>query len=297
MGKNLTEKDLRGRRATRSLLAVSLAASLAAFGCTTNQNLGNGTPVRSGGELRGAPTSGVTSGQERSTPPTMTSSWTSASVLPAVTPRTLSRADRAAAIMANRQSTTRGRYLGVVNPGPGGRPYASDRNALIASVPPNPALQTNPQLTINSSLTSGPTVAINSGAEGFVGGGDVLVSGATTTTGATSAAVVVNDVALGSPAVGATLPAGAFAATSLTPTAAISGLPTVTAASVGAGRTGGVAPLSTNAVGTTATTAPTTTTATTANVTTNTTSAGVRIVRPSTGSPVITNTTTSTRNQ
>src|SRR5687768_6545260 len=165
MGKNLTYNDLHGRRATRSLLAVSLAASLAAFGCTTNQNLGNGTPVRSGGELRSAPTSGVTSGQERSTPPPMTSSYTRAEVLPTVTPRSVSRADRAAAIMAGHQAT-RGRYLGVVNPGPGSRPYVSDQVALITAVPPNPSLQTNPQLTVNSSISSNPSPAINSGAGG-----------------------------------------------------------------------------------------------------------------------------------
>lgn len=268
MGKNLTNNDLHGRRATRSLLAVSLAASLAAFGCTTNQNLGNGTPGRSGGELRSAPTSGVTSGQERSTPPPMTSSYTRAEVLPTVTPRSVSRADRAAAIMAGHQAA-RGRYLGVVNPGPASRPYVSDQVALITGVPPNPSLQTNPQLTLNSSISSNPSPAINSGVGGVAGStGGVLVSGATTATTATTGVTSV-------------LPAGAFAASTVSPIEAASALPTVTATSAG----------------TTATTATTTTTAATVDTaTTNTAaSAGVRIIRPTSGSPTITN--TGTRNQ
>ena len=70
MGKLNKTKDL--------LLAASLAASLVAFGCTTNQNLGNGTPTRSGPDVRTAPTSGVTTGGETYTPPMpppMTSSY------------------------------------------------------------------------------------------------------------------------------------------------------------------------------------------------------------------------------
>ena len=297
MGKHLNNNDLNGRRTSRSLLAVSLAASLAAFGCTTNQNLGNGTPVRSGGELRSAPTSGVTSGQERATPPPMTSSYTGASALPRVTPRSASRADQAAAILAGHQAV-RGRYLGVVNPGASARGYVSDQFA--AYQPTNPALLTNPQLTLNSSLTSGPTVAINGTGDG---GGGTLVTGASglgtgVASGASAASVVAGDIPLGSPALGPALPAGAFAATTLTPTAAISGTPAVTAASVGAGRTGGVAPLAgTTALGTTGRTAGTATTinSNVANTNTNAVSSGsVRIIRGANGRATITNTTTST---
>lgn len=340
MGKKLNSNDLTGQRTMRSLLAVSLAASLAAFGCTTNQNLGNGTPVRGGGDLRSAPTSGVTSGQERATPPPMTSSYNSASALPRVTPRNASRADRAAAIMAGQQTARRGTYLGVVSPGSGGRGYASDQIAGAGVYQPtNPALLTNPQLTVNSSLTSGPTAAINSGAGGVGGGvgGGAIVAGATvgttgaafgttgaigaagtigatpTVTGAgagttaTTAAAVVNggDAPLGSPAVGTGLPVGAFAATTLSPTGAIAGIPSVTAASVGAGRTGGVAPLtatpatltSGNASGAGANNGTTAVTAN-ANTTTNTTASGnVRIIRGANGRAIITNTNTTGRNQ
>jgi hypothetical protein len=80
MGKIFDHKDLQTRRTSRSLLALSLAASLAAFGCTTNLNLGNGAPSRSGSEIRTAPTSGVSSGSESAPvlPPPMTSSSTRA---------------------------------------------------------------------------------------------------------------------------------------------------------------------------------------------------------------------------
>jgi hypothetical protein len=72
-------KPLARPSTSRLLLAVSLAAGLVASGCTTNRNLGNGAPTRSGPELRTAPTSGVTGASERDTPvlpPPMTSSRT-----------------------------------------------------------------------------------------------------------------------------------------------------------------------------------------------------------------------------
>lgn len=298
MGKNLKEKDLARGRASRSLLAVSLAASLAAFGCTTNQNLGNGSPVRSGGELRSAPTSGVTSGQERATPPPMTSSYTGADALPRVTPRSASRADRAAAILAGNQAI-RGRYLGVVNPGPAGRPYVSDANVQFV----NPALATNPQLTLNSSISSGPVAGINTGV-----GSTVLTNGTTVTTGAASPAAANGLAAATSvagattaptatAASGATLPAGAFAASTFTPAESVIGNPSVTSASVGVGRAGGavVATSGTAAATTAATTSGAATTAATPTVTAAAsniiaTSGSVVLVRGANGAATITNT-------
>ncbi|HEX8411477.1 MAG TPA: hypothetical protein VF883_21645 [Thermoanaerobaculia bacterium] len=309
MGKNLKEKDLARGRASRSLLAVSLAASLAAFGCTTNHNLGNGTPVRSGGELRSAPTSGVTSGQERTTPPPMTSSYTGADALPRVTPRSASRADRAAAILAGNQPI-RGRYLGVVNPGPAGRPYVSDGNVQFV----NPALATNPQLTLNSSISSGPVAGINTGV-----GSTVLTNGATVTTGAASPAATTGlaaattvagaaTVPTATAATGATLPAGAFAASTFTPTESVIANPSVTAASVGVGRTGGAVVANSGTAAATTTPATTSGAATTAATPTVTaasgniiaTSGSVVLVRGANGAATITNTNTNTgtgRNQ
>lgn len=121
MGK-LNEKNGLWQRTSRSLLAVSLAASLAAIGCTTNQNLGNGTPTRSGPDVRTGPTSGVTSGGESYTPPMpppMTSSYSRPEVVPTTTRSIRLSPGEAAAIMAQHQ-VSRVRYLGVSNPGPNG---------------------------------------------------------------------------------------------------------------------------------------------------------------------------------
>lgn len=193
MSKAHEKKNLQKRRTAGPLLAVSLAASLAAFGCTTNRNLGNGTPTRSGPDVRTAPTSGVTSGSEGETP-----------VLPPpMTSATLTRADAAAAIMAQQQPA-RGRYLGIVNPGVADRGYVSDTRVTGQLIPPS--FIANPQATINESISSGA---------GQVRG-DALV-----TTTATTAAVNA-------------LPAGTFASGATLPTVASSGIPTVTVASSGA---------------------------------------------------------------
>ena len=45
MNKSLNHSNLHERSATRTLLVVSLCGALAAFGCTTDRNLGNGDPV------------------------------------------------------------------------------------------------------------------------------------------------------------------------------------------------------------------------------------------------------------
>jgi hypothetical protein len=308
MGKLNDSNHLHGQRTTRSLLAITLAASLAAFGCTTNHNLGNGTPTRSGPEVRTAPTSGVTSGGETATPPSnppMTSSYNRSEVLPTVTPRSIRRsADEAAAILAGNQAP-RGRYLGVVSPGTPGRGYES--NNIQTFVPP--ALQTNPQQTINATISSNPTPAINSGADGAaIDAGGVVTAGAVT-----AGAVITNDV---SPtAAGTGLAVGTFAGTSTLPTFASANVPSVTAASVGAGRTlnggfgirNGVATTGTTAAATTTTGATTTTTTpTTAAATSGAATAAtgtrsgsiaapVRILRGSTGVTVTNvNTATST---
>ena len=289
MGKRLKQKSLRAQRTTRSLLAVSLAATLAAAGCTTNQNLGNGTPARSGSELRSAPTSGVTSGRERTSPQPMTSSYTRAEVLPAVKP--LSRADRAAAIMAGHQRL-RGRYLGVVNPGPAGRPYVSDgRTGQLV----NPALLTNPQLTINSSISSNPVPGLNTGVSstGFSGGATGSATVATGTGFAAGASVTGDVITPTTTAAGANvLPPGAFAAARPTITEAASLNPTITAASVGEGRIGAVA--TDAAVGTQSANA-TAVTATSAPATSVTSASGsVRLVRPSGSRATITNVSSGT---
>lgn len=255
-----------------SILATTLAASLAALGCTTNQNLGNGTPTRSGPEVRTAPTSGVTGGGEVPANPPMTSSDNRAEALPTVTPRLIRRsAAEAAAIMAGSQPL-RGRYLGVVSPGAASRGggYQSDSNQNYV----NPALQTNPQLTVNSSISSRPNEVINTAAEGAV-----------VPTGTTAAATIPGTATTTIAATPTT------AATTLLPTFASAGNPSVTAASVGLGRT-------TAQAATTATTTTATTTTTAATTRVGAVTAPVRIIR-NTGTVTVTNvgTTTTGRNQ
>lgn len=192
----------------KTLLAASLSVSLAAFGCTTNHMRGDGEPATGGpGVNNVAPTAGTANGTSSGSvvPPPMTSASTYFEAMPRVTARQsvqvasssfagtsrgvvapsngfagtsgLSRADRAAAIMAGHQGLS-GRYLGTVNPGSSGRGYLSDSNTGRGI---NPALLTNPQITVNSSISSPATPAIvNSG--GGADGGAII--GAVTADGA-----------------------------------------------------------------------------------------------------------------
>lgn len=280
MGKNLNQNDLARRRMSRLLLGASLAASLAAFGCTTNRNLGEGTPDRAGSELRGAPTSGMTGAQERPIPPPMTSSYTGPDAAPRVSKRMAGRGAHAAAIMAGHQAA-RGRYLGTVNPGSVSRRYETGVGRPTGFV--NPALLANPQLTVNSSISSRPVAGISSGT-----GGTLLTNGATLATPAAAASSgfsssVVANGAPTSTAAAFPLPAGAFAAGRVTPVESVIANSTVTAAS------SGVLPATT--------TLAVTPTAAASNSSLVTSASAVRLVRPAAGPATITNVGTSTGNQ
>jgi hypothetical protein len=179
MRKTLKKDNLVQRPASRAILALTLSASLAAFGCTTNQNRTNGEPVTAPAVGPTSPSSSSTPGSASnglSEPPLapMTSSFTRAESLPQ--PMTSSsRADVAAAIMAQHQPL-QGRVLGPANPGSSGRGYFSDGRTGVFI---NPAVVTNPQVTVNSSISSPATPAIISGAGG---GGGVVVNGAVVAT-------------------------------------------------------------------------------------------------------------------
>jgi hypothetical protein len=183
MSKILINKHLHGQR---SLLAMTLATSLAAFGCSTDRNLGNGDlNDRSG--VRTAPTTGITSGSESAAPtlpPPMTSSYTQPQTqMQSTTTRRPHRLspDEAALVMADHRPTYR--VLGPVSPALSGNVYNSAN--LVTGQWQNPAMITNPQLTVNSSLTSGPNPVI--GVD--VAGGGVATSGAgAITAGVTGAA-------------------------------------------------------------------------------------------------------------
>ena len=156
MSKMLKKNSLFGQP---TLLAMSLAASVIAFGCTTDRTLGNGhLGGRSGVPM--APTSGVTSGSETeptpTLPPPMTSSYSrsysQSDALPRVSRsvRQLS-ADEAAMLMADHKPKYR--VLGPANPALSGNLYRSAN--LGAGQSRNPAMT-----TYNSSLTPRPTGAI-----------------------------------------------------------------------------------------------------------------------------------------
>lgn len=118
---------------------IALAALLSTAACTTNMNPGSGEPTRSG------PAVGPTS--PSSTPGTSGGNVPMISSFAAADP---------AAIMANR-AEYRTKYLGVADPAPSGVVVPTDANTGQYQ---NPAIRANPQLTVNSSVSSPATPAI-----------------------------------------------------------------------------------------------------------------------------------------
>ena len=184
MSKSLIKSNLAERSPKRALLAVSLCAAMAAFGCTTDRTLGNGDPVVTPGS-RTSPTSGTSAGSESgAVPPPMMSSFSNGSV-PVRTMNGRLSADEAAAIMAQQQP--RVRVLGPVSPGP--RPYASNQMMLAQQ-------QGGGQTSVNSTIYSGPTEVITSGAGEPVAGvvdtsGVIDTSGVVAGTDGSAAAPII----------------------------------------------------------------------------------------------------------
>jgi len=183
------------------LIAASLAATLAAYGCSSNQYAGNGQPTPMTPTINSvnhSTTYGSSSGTEGNPP--MTSSYVNPSAR---------RVDvDALAILAAEQGF-RGRVLGPVNPGG----YLSGVTVASGQFV-SPAQQVYPQSTVNSSINSQPTPVIGSDA-----GIAIAANGATV--GATTAA-------LGTTPVAST--AATTAAATATPTAATGALTTSTGA-------------------------------------------------------------------
>ena len=230
MRKRLTEKNLSERSAGRTLLAFSLAASLAAFGCTTNRTPGNGEPIRSGpGVGPAAPTSGVTGSSTGSTGTSyrpMMSSSTYGEALPTVSARSKKlplSANEAAAIMADNILGRGVRVLGPVNPGPG-HAYANQ----VAQQPALPGYTLTPIVTVNSSVNSvahEPAIIDGSVAVGALSAGVTAastVSGTTATTAATTGttATAGTGAALTPTTAATTATPGSVSGTVLTPTTA-----------------------------------------------------------------------------
>ena len=158
------------RRGLRWLAAASLALTFAAFGCTMNRYPGNGEPTSvspSYGPLNHSITPGSSSGNE-GVPP-MASSYTG-----------ISRVDTDVLATLAAEQSFRGRVLGPVNPDgvQVGVPIQPTGGQFVS-----PALITNPQVTVNSSISSAPTPVITSGT---TGGGVAIATTATGTTVATT---------------------------------------------------------------------------------------------------------------
>lgn len=283
MGKRLNQSNLTERPGTRTLLAISLSLSMAAFGCTTDRNLGNGDPVTTPG-VRTSPTGSSSPGSESAptNPPMYSSSSYEQSALPPVSRRNIRLSpDQAAALMAQHQVQPRVRVLGpsgagMATAGSNGvvaqRGYASDG---ATNVDTNPALLTNPQLTLNSSISSNPNVAITSGTG--------LDSGAVTTDGFALGATLGASTAGGATFVPGTLQSRTFSptlASANNPPASISGATTFAGNTsvLASQRLGGSAILGTTNTATTTTTGAATVTPTNASLGT-TTSAGTGSLR------------------
>jgi len=296
MSKVLNKKNLTERRSTPALVAVSLAISMAAFGCTTDRHLGNGDPVTTPG-IRTSPTGDAATGSETAptTPPMTSSSRFDSPVRTGRIHRV--SADEAAAIMAANQSSVR--VLGPASPGTAGQRYVSDGRTNVFAPGGYAALVADPAL-----LIAGETGALVDGSAGGL-----------TSTGSAGVAAANGVASLTPTGAAIPLPAGAFAmgtgtftptaASVVNPPASISGLvaPAVTNA-----QTPGV-----TAASTVTTTAPTVTTqsavaAQNAVATATVTSAAagtianpVRLSTGANGKTVITNTatrtTTSSRSQ
>lgn len=228
MRNTLDKKNLSERPAARAIVALSLTASLAAFGCTTNRTPGNGDPYRSGPGVgpTAAPTSsvpGTSSGTAVPDQPMMSSS-THVGTLPTVNApakRLPLSPDEAAAVMADHTTLNRGvKVLGTVNPGPS----QSQGIALNAST----------TLRAGSAVTG---VAVGGAAGQIVDSNDV--SGVATVANSTIAGTTIATPTAATGGVIATptnaglpISAGAFAAgpgvTALSPTGVITSTNTAT---------------------------------------------------------------------
>lgn len=186
MRKALNSSDLRYRQIARALLAISLVASMAAFGCTTNRTHGEGEPYVGGPRVGSSSSSSTYGTSVPTTPPPMTSSYRGKDQARVNSRVHRLSADDAALIMADH--LPRVRVLGPVNPG---NPRSYGSAGVVTGRFVNPALATNPQATINSSISSQPVAAISSGAGGDTSSSAAIISGNLTAVNPTTSSAAV----------------------------------------------------------------------------------------------------------
>jgi hypothetical protein len=303
MRKTLRHSNLAERSTGRTLLAFSLAASLAAFGCTTNRTPGNGEPV--GVTPTGpAATTGSSSGNSTPSNPPMMSSSTHIEPLPAVSAKMTRRLplspDEAAAVMSDNLLGRGVRVLGPVNPGSSGRGYVSDSVVTGAYQDPIQRLGTG-IVTVNSSVNSVAHLPALADGGGAIAGDAAVITGASTIAGTTSATGVTAGttaaVTTGGVTAGTGLGSGGAvvftpSATAVTPTTAA--LPfTAGAFAAGPSAVSGTVPGTTAATANTGSLTPTVSSSVVPTPTTAT-SAAITAARGGTALTSATNATTTT---
>jgi hypothetical protein len=166
----------------RKVLPI-LTMMAALLGCTTNRTPGNGQPVTEQPYFNPANTYGTSSGNVP-----MTSSYLVPSTSDA------DRAAYAAEVMRERQ-LFQPRFLGYLTPEP--RVAQQPAQDYVTGQFINPSMTANPELTVNSSISSEPFPVITGGAAVDTGTGAFVVPGgsgsgtaAVATTGTTAAATV-----------------------------------------------------------------------------------------------------------
>jgi len=168
------------RNSLRAIAAIALTGSLALFGCSTNKYPGNGEPAMSApaaGSVAPNPTS--TPGSSSGTPQAMISSSPAAGISNTVDAIAVLKADEA----------YRGKVLGPAAPGDiSVMPLSMQQTTGQFISPSNYA---NPQITVNSSISSAPTPAIVSGAGEGIGGAAPAIVATGVTAGVTAPAAAV----------------------------------------------------------------------------------------------------------
>jgi hypothetical protein len=222
-------------QALRLMAAASLACTVATVGCTTDRTPGAGAPQRYAPSVSPTVPSSVP-GSEQSRPvnPPMISSYTPA---PGVV-ITQVRPNLDAVAIAAAQQSYRGRYLGPSDPTTGG--YVMNP-AIQTGAWQNPSLVANPQITVNSSISSQPVPVITGGGGGGFSATVPATAIPTSVTAASSvaASVAANPANASAPAAVVTSNLGGFLTPAMSSASTVS--PTVASTpgigNVGAGRT------------------------------------------------------------
>jgi hypothetical protein len=240
MRNTLRKNNLSERARVRIVVALGLVVTLAGFGCTTNRTHAEGEPYLGAPSVGPSSPTSTNGSSVPTTPQPMTSSYRgNEQALATPRPHRLTP-DEAALIMADH--LPRVRVLGPVDPGKSTRSYASD--GMVTGQVQNAAAYLNPQVTINSSITSPGVAAITNGA-----GGDAASSGGAIFTQASTLATPTT--------AGLTTPITSASSTSA-PTTTLGIMTPITAASA-------TTPATTTAATTTNTTSSLNTTAVAAN--------------------------------